>query len=417
MRIERLAPIALLLALALPAPAVDTPTREPLWVVTSAKAVGRNGELFISSVRIVNDSAAAATVDITYYPAVKLDTGTGTALGDNTLAGQSRTFNVPAGQTLALDDILGTHFGITSGSGGLKIESRNLVPLSTLSQILVANAVSADGKPGTYGFAIPGQVLDNAIGIGETGYVTYLSSPVADRQGYRSNLFLQSASSTEETVVNVRLVKGSNGALVGTPRDIRLGKLVQTQINGIASFFGYTEPDTNLTAIVTVTSGGPVFTGASVNDNATGSQIYSPPTKTWFPRYVSFGLLMADGGYGFAGRLDVNTNGVPDYLTAQVVIDNCAGQPSAFTIQSNVEGYSSTTFTPQPGGSFLFNGSDNFGGTWNGSLTLGLEGSVGGSVTYQRASGSSGQPCPGAKVEDVSFLGRKVATYSYGYIP
>jgi len=413
MRISRrlLAPaLFVTLGVSLPAGAVDTPATMQ-WLVTSAKATGAKGENFVSSLRLVNGTAASATVGITFYPRVNFNRTAGEAPGDNTAAALTTTVTVPAGQTLGIDDALFTLFGITStsASGGLQVESKNFVPISVLSQTLVTNARAADGTPGTYGFAIPAQIPDNAVAEGDTGYVPYLSSSPTAAQGYRSNLFLQTTNADGDTVVNVKLLKGADGSTIGA-RDVTLGKLVQTQINQIADFFGYGEANTNLTAVVTVKSGGPVFVGASVNDNATGSQVYAPPTKKWSPRDASFALLLGDGGYGFTGRLDIPSDGVPDYMTALVVIESCGGNVQPFIVQASpLSPFSNTTFTVNADGSISFTGSEA-DATWEGTIIVDVDGMVRGNLKYTRASGSAGAPCPAATVT-TPFYGRKVLAY------
>ena len=413
MRISRrlLAPaLFVTLGVSLPAGAVDTPATMQ-WLVTSAKATGAKGENFVSSLRLVNGTAASATVGITFYPRVNFNRTAGEAPGDNTAAALTTTVTVPAGQTLGIDDALFTLFGITStsASGGLQIESKNFVPISVLSQTLVTNAKAADGTPGTYGFAIPAQIPDNAVAEGDTGYVPYLSSSPTAAQGYRSNLFLQTTNVDGDTVVNVKLLKGADGSTIGA-RDVTLGKLVQTQINQIADFFGYGEANTNLTAVITVKSGGPVFVGASVNDNATGSQVYAPPTKKWSPRDASFALLLGDGGYGFTGRLDIPSDGVPDYMTALVVIENCGGNVQPFIVQASpLSPFSNTTFTVNADGSISFTGSEA-DATWEGTIIVDVDGMVRGNLKYTRASDSAGAPCPAATVT-TPFYGRKVLAY------
>jgi hypothetical protein len=398
-----------ILAAASPARAVDTPVTSQ-WLVTSAKATGKNGENFVSSLRIVNGTTNSATVDITYYPRVDFNKTTASAPGDNSANAMKQTVTVAGGQTLAIDDVLFTLFGITStsASGGLDVESQNFIPVSVLSQTLVTNAKAADGTPGTYGFAIPGQVPDNAVAVGDTGYVPYLSSAtpamITARQGYRSNLFLQTMNSDGDTVLNIKLLKGDDGSTIGS-QDVTLGKLVQTQINGMADYFGYGDSNTNLTAVVTVKSGGPVFVGASVNDNATGSQIYAPPTKDWSPRNASFGLLLGDGGYGFGGRLDIKPDGTTDILTAEPVIDNCGGSATAFFIQAGgSDSFDNTTFTLNGDGSTSFDGGDDIS-TWTGGFTVNEDGSVQGNLTFTLR--SSFTACPGATVT-TPFFGRKV---------
>ncbi len=418
MRPGRIPLLALLFALlftASPLAAVDSPAVSQ-GLVTSGHATGSHGEQFVTSLRIVNDNAAAATVDVTYYPRVTFDKPSASASADNTFNVLTATVTVPARRTYAVDDALGTLFGITStsASGALWIDSRTVVPLSVLSETLVVNARGLDpqGNPvsGTYGFAIPGQIPENALAIGDVGYVPYLAGSSTTTQGYRSNLFLFAANGETNTVVNVKLVRGADGTTVGS-RDVTLGKWVQTQINDMAGFFGLSETNTNLTVVLTVKSGGPVFTGASVNDNGTGSQVYAPPTKRWAPRDASFGLLLVDGGFGFSGRLDIRPDGLADFLTATVALPTC--DPSTgnvfLLIAGNTDSLANTTFTRNADGSTSFNGGDS-ASTWSGSFAYNADGSIQGNLTYTRLSGSAGSPCPGGTTT-MPFVGGRIIAY------
>ena len=194
----RLYPASLLAATLLTPAALlaDTPATTQ-WIVTSAKATGRNGENFVSSLRIVNPNASAATLDLYLLPA------SGDGSGDNSGAGKV-SVTVPPNATLAIDDLLGSTFG-TSGAGGIRIESTGVTPTAVwvLSQTLVTNAKSSTGVSGTYGFAIPAQNTDQLVASGETAYVPYVSASTSGSTGYRTNLFLLSANGTATTVVTV----------------------------------------------------------------------------------------------------------------------------------------------------------------------------------------------------------------------
>jgi hypothetical protein len=382
--------------------AVDTPATSQ-WLVTSAKATGATGELFVTSLRIVNPGGAQAIVDLFYYPRVNFDQGTNSAPGDNTAAAKT-TVVVPPGQTLQLDDVLATQFGRTgpSDSGGIRLESNN--PVSVLSQTLVTNARSSTGVPGTNGFAIPAQLIENAVAAGDTAYVPYLSAAPDLTAGYRSNLFLLSGNANADTVVNVKLVNGSDGTTIGA-RDVTLGKLVQTQINNIAKVYGFTQNFTNLTAVLTVKSGGPVFAGASIIDNAISSQIYAPPTKVWLPNNSAFGLILNDG-YGFAGRLDIE-NGLPDFLSATLVVENCPAAPGpttqTFLLQAaSYSPFNNTTFTKNTDGTFSMAGQST-SASWTGTITPNADGALFGNFTYTRAGGAS---CSGGSVT-LTFVGSR----------
>lgn len=389
-----LVPAAVLLA--------DTPSTTQ-WVVTSAKVTGAGGNQYVTSLRIVNPNATATPVSISL-----LFASDGSVANTNPA---TANVSVPANATLAIDDVLGKQFG-TTGAAGLLIRSTGPDPTApqavwVLSQTLVVNALSSTGVAGTNGFAIPAQSTDQLVAVGETAYVPYVSASASSTSGYRTNLFLLSANASQNTVVTVTLVKG-DGTLLGT-RDLTLAPYAQTQINGIAASFGYTPSgvDTNLTATVAVKSGGPVATGASVIDNAIASISYSPPMKVAIANNGAYGVLLNDP-YEFSGRLDI-INGNGDILTMAIVIPNCAGQPTVFTFQAfgPLEGTDqNTSWVTNADGTISFAGAQP-DSSWSGTIYSLYDGSVYGTVTYTRASGSVGAPCPGAAVTDSFSSGSK----------
>jgi hypothetical protein len=389
----------------------DTPATTQ-WVVTSAKASG-GGNDYVTSLRIVNPNATAAPVDLYFLPQ------SGDGSGDNSGAQPVRV-TVPANQTLALDDVLFTTFGAT-GAGGIRVEAPGTDPggrplaVWVLSQTLVVNAKNQAGTAGTNGFAIPSQNQDQLVAVGETAYVPYISgSPSTNPpSGYRTNLFLLSANGTGSTVVDVTLRK-ADGTTAGT-KTLTLGKFSQTQINGIANFFGYTPAtsETNMTVLLTVTSGGPVATGASVIDNAIGSISYSPPVKIPVANNGAYGLILTDG-YGFSGRAEVFA-GAFDYFSAGVVIASCAGSPTLFFVQGiGTPGIDqNATFTKNADGSTSFAGtmkdsSNATAATFSGTILTKYDGTIYGTLTYTRGAAPAGNPCPAATVT-FPFSGSKGA--------
>ncbi|MGZ5427003.1 MAG: hypothetical protein ACXWE1_07315, partial [Thermoanaerobaculia bacterium] len=254
----------------------------------------------------------------------------------------------------------------------------------------------------TNGFAIASQNQDQVVALGETAYVPYISgSPsTTPPSGYRTNLFLLSTNATGNTTVSVTLRK-ADGTSLGS-RIITLGKLSQTQINNIASFFGYVPAasDTNLTALVAVTSGGPVATGASIIDNAIGSISYAPPVKLPVTNNGAYGLILDDGGYDFSGRAEI-VGGIFDVFTASVVIPLCAGVDTLFFIQGfGTPPGQNATFTKNADGSTSFAGTMPDGAPFSGILKTNFDGRVYGNLTYTRPGGSpsSSNPCPSASV-------------------
>jgi hypothetical protein len=387
----------------------DTPASTQ-WVVTSAKVSG-GGNDYQTSLRIVNPNAAAAEVDMYFLPQTQLDAASNSALGDNSAAPKV-VVTVPANSTLALDDVLASKFG-TAGAGGIRVESfaatggLNPAPAGVwvLSQTLVVNARNQAGTPGTNGFAIPSQNQDQVVAVGETAYVPYISASPSTTppSGYRTNLFLLSTNATDTTGVSVTLRK-ADGTSAGS-KSITLGKLSQTQINDIASFFGYVPAasETNLTALVTVTSGGPVATGASIIDNAIGSISYAPPVKMPVANNGAYGLIL-DDGYGFSGRADV-FRGAFDFISAGIVIPLCSDQDTLFFIQGFGAPGQNTTFTKNADGSTSFAGAMSDSATFSGIIKTNFDGTVYGNLTYTRPGGppSSANPCPAA-----------TATYTFG---
>ena len=381
----------------------DTPASTQ-WVVTSAKLSG-GGNDYITSLRIVNPNPFEVEVDLYFFQQTPLDASNNAA--DATLTPKV-VVNVPANSTLALDDVIASKFGLAPPvAGGIRVESfaatggLNPDPAGVwvLSQTLVVNARNQAGTPGTNGFAIPSQNQDQVVAVGETAYVPYISASPSTSSGYRTNLFLLSANATDPTHVTVTLRKG-DGTSAGS-KNLTLGKLAQTQINRIGEFFGYVPAasDTNLTALVTVTSGGPVATGASIIDNAIGSISYAPPVKMPVANNGAYGLILNDGGYYFSGRLDI-VGGNGDLMTMAVVVTGCAGDAYVFFFQAFGASFGAdknTSFVANSDGTISFAGADPYG-SFSGTIFTKYDGSVYGNVTYTRASGSGGAPCPGVGV-------------------
>jgi hypothetical protein len=278
----------------------------------------------------------------------------------------------------------------------------------------VANARNQAGTAGTNGFAIPSQNRDQLVAVGETAWVPYISASPSTTppSGYRTNLFLLSGNGTGSTNVTVTL-RTSDGTEVGS-RTLTLGKSSQTQINNIAGFFGYVPAgiETNLTALVTVTSGGPVATGASIIDNAIASISYAPPVKLPVANNGAYGLIL-DDDFGFSGRAEIFA-GAFDYLSAGVVIPSCAGAATLFFVQgigTPGDPNQNTTFTKNPDGSTSFSGTmrddtNAIAATFIGTIRTKYDGSIFGDITYQRGATPGGNPCPAASVT-FPFAGSK----------
>lgn len=410
MRRTRLSALAAALLLPAGLAPADAPARDQ-WVLATAKATGQGGEQFVSSLRIVNPGAEAASVTVTYLAQSPID-GSNTASGDNTGAATA-LLTVAGGETLAVEDVLGTLFGAGLApfgvpAGGLRVTSDR--PVSVLSRTFVANAASSTGVPGTYGFSIPAQVEDQAVSPGDTAFVSYIAASPDPRSGFRSNFIMLNTSSSP-ALVNVDLRKG-DGTSVGR-RDYNLGRLSAAQAGNLSGSFGYGGPDTNLTAVVTVKSGGPVVVGSSIIDNAISSIAYAPPSKVTPPSDGVFGLTFEDGPYFVSSsRLDI-LNGLPVFLGGVVVVECRPSDPDPNARDSRYisflgfgagSGYPpNTVFTKGADGSFTVAGQDDFlaisGRIWNEA-----DGRVSGSLTFTTTSDYT--RCPG-QTKTYSFKGAR----------
>jgi hypothetical protein len=400
LRSSVMATLALILAL----PALGDSPATKQWVLATAKATGRNGESFVSSLRIVNPGTTTANVTLTYLAQSPIDSSF-SATGDNTNA-LPVIVQIPAGQMLPIEDILGTKFG-SSGpfgvvAGGIKVVSDQ--PVSVLSRTYVANAVSATGKPGTYGFSIPAQVDAQAIGTGDTGYVPYIAASPDALTGFRCNFIMLNTVATT-SIVNVALKK-RDGTVIGQ-RDYTLGNLSAAQQGDIAASFGYAGPDENLFVVVTVKSGGPVVVGTSIVDNAISSLNYAPPTKTVNTDGV-YGIVFKSEPNGLISRADVFGADV-DYLQFAAVPDGCQYVYWNQAIGSGM--YKNTTFTKQPDGSISFSGQDTGSSpsTWNGTIQFTATG-IAGTLNFSLPSQASS--CPNTTVH-YDFVGAWVASLTY----
>ncbi|HQP87974.1 MAG TPA: hypothetical protein PLL76_17125 [Thermoanaerobaculia bacterium] len=388
------------------AASADTPATTQ-WVLATAKATGAGGEQFVSSLRISNPFPQVATVDLTYLAQSQIDP-TGAATGDNAAAPKVRV-TVGPGETLAVEDVLGTTFagkaapfGISAG--GLRVDSD--VPVSVLSRTYVANARSAAGVPGTFGFSIPAQVEAQALSAGETGWLTFVSGSPSSASGFRTNLILLNTGATP-ALLRVALRRG-DGSVAGE-RDYTLGRFSAAQQGNLGAAFGLATSETNLRATVTVTSGGPVAIGASLIDNAISSIAYLPPVKVDAPDDGAYGWVATRGdpALASAGRLDV-VGGAPNFLSGLLVVE-CPAGSFLYTVLAYGAGAGvpdpNTTFAPRAEGGFSFTGSAADAGSWSGTVSPRFDGTLLGTLTFSPPATSR---CAGT-TKSFDFAGSRAA--------
>ena len=390
------------------AASADTPATTQ-WVLATAKATGAGGEQFVSSLRISNPLPQPANVDLTYLAQSPIDPS-GSATGDNATGPKVRV-TVGPGETLAFEDVLGTTFagkaapfGISAG--GIRVDSDS--PVSVLSRTFVANAKSAAGVPGTFGFSIPAQVEAQTLAAGETGWLTFVAASPTSSSGFRTNLILLNTGAAP-ALLRVALLRG-DGSVAGE-RDYTLGRFSAAQQGNLGAAFGVATSETNLRAAVTVRSGGPVAIGASLIDNAISSIAYLPPVKIDAPDDGAYGWVVTRGdpALASAGRLDV-VDGAPNYLSGLLVVD-CPAGSFLYTFLAYGAGAGvpdpNTTFAPRAEGGFSFTGSAPETGSWAGTVSPRFDGTLFGTLTFSPPAASR---CAGT-TRAFDFAGSRAASF------
>ncbi|HEV7920014.1 MAG TPA: hypothetical protein VGR02_04400, partial [Thermoanaerobaculia bacterium] len=185
------------------------------WLVpAAAHAPGAGGTNWRTDLRIVNPSAAAASVRIDLLP----------QNSDNSARGSNVTVSVPAQGQLSLNDVLESRFGFT-GNSALFVSS------SEPSLIVTSRTFNEASGGSTYGQFIPGVPTGQALGAGVIGHLIYLSK-TAD---YRSNLgFAGTTGGAGKVFVRVYDATGNlvgNGAFDVQPYG-------QSQINDVFAATG-----------------------------------------------------------------------------------------------------------------------------------------------------------------------------------
>lgn len=187
----RLAAIVLIaLALAFPAAAQPLMDTHLISVVARTAGAGIPPSFWKSDVVIYNPQSAAVTVGLAFFPE-----GQANQFDDT----YPVTREVPAGQSLLLEDVLGSAFGYAGNVKGTLLVSASPDSFPgnpEESAILVASTTYNSGDPrGNYGFAVPTSLL-YLNGSATPSYAT--GGRYDDR--YRCNLGIVSASPVATTV-------------------------------------------------------------------------------------------------------------------------------------------------------------------------------------------------------------------------
>jgi len=222
------------------------------------KVAGTNNTNFVTDLRVVNRTAAMATLTLDYFAS----NGSG-----QTAPNVTKTVTVSSGEEKVLDDLLGGTLA-TSGLGALRVTSSQ--------DVLVASRVLNDLRSsnlGTTGFASDGLTLDDAE---TSGTLSFLSQASGGDQGagvgFRTNIGYFNPSLTQLTATFVAR-RATDGAVLGTNTVTIPGfSQVQQGVYGLLS--NVPEADrAQSNFYITWSSSAPLFVYGSVVDNKTGDSV------------------------------------------------------------------------------------------------------------------------------------------------
>ena len=263
----------------------NTPPPNSLIVPAVGHAPGANDSMFESDVRVANTSADTQKYQLNF-------TLSGT---DGTQTGQSTTIEIEPGDTMALDDILTSFFGIGSDGGAATgvLEIRPLTSdTTTLAtapsvQTVASSRTFDETTNGTFGQFIPAIPFSQFAAQG----ARLSLQQIAQSSAFRTNIGLVEAAGQPASVV-LHVLDDSGNEIAAIPESIPPGGHIQLS-NVLPPL-----TDGRVEVENTSTNGAMITTYASVIDNVTND-----------PRSVSAvarGSVTAQS-YTLAGVGDFNT--------------------------------------------------------------------------------------------------------------
>ena len=228
-----------------------------LYFPVVATVAGQAGTDFHTDARIVNRSGSTANLTLEFYRQVAGGVSAPTATAE---------LEIAPNEQAVLDDMATELFGVTNGSGAVKIMSDQTVSASAR----IYND-QRDAGDGTFGQFVQGQAMSGAL---QAGTIAFLSNEdPATGEGFRSNIGWFNPNASPVNVV----LRGwdTSGALLGEVEHTA-GGYEQLQRN-LGQLWPALQTYGNL--YVTFTADAPVFFYGSVVDNVNGDAIYVPATN------------------------------------------------------------------------------------------------------------------------------------------
>jgi len=261
---------------------------------------GQNGSFFESDVRLANLSAQPMKYQINYTP-----TGT-----DGTVTGNTTTVEIAPGQSLALDDIVSTVFGLGTTSGALgTLEARPLTSSTSSGGFFSTITAAAQQQlltlgssrtysvfpTGTFGQFVPAIPFSKFVG---TGKILSLQQVVQNDQ-FRANFgFVEAAGQPVELMTRVYDARGI--LLASIPVSLLAGE--NKLIGLMLAANGITNLEDGRVEVEVISGGGKVSAYLSEVDNGTQDPMLVTAVEKGAVsanRYIVPGIAHKDLGFAF----------------------------------------------------------------------------------------------------------------------
>lgn len=280
-----------------------TPPPDSLIFPVVGHAQGQNDSLFESDIRVTNLTALTQKYELKYTPS-----GT-----NGTVTGSSSTIEISPDQTMALDDVVASMFGIgTSGSALGTLEVRPLESTSDTSGALFSSVAENTIKiletaassrtynftpTGTFGQFIPAVRFDQFVGRAADGELAKILSlqQVAQSEAFRANFgFTEAAGESAELIV--RVYDAASNLLATIPIALQPGE--HKQYNGMLAANGINDLQDGRVEVEVVGGNGKITTYVSEVDNQTNDPLMVSPIirgQVSSDRYVVPGMAFLTG--------------------------------------------------------------------------------------------------------------------------
>jgi len=234
---------------------------EPVTVVAAAHVAGAADTNWRTDLEVHNPSGSAVQILIEL-----LEHGVANPTP------RSELLTLEAGQSLRLEDVLLTVFGVSDGAAALRITPDGGEVLVTSRTYNLLGEDNALGLPAgaTFGQLIPGVRDDDAVHFGDEGRLIQLTHTQPAATGFRTNLILVNATSSSIDV-EIDLYAG-DGTHLGTVTRA-LASFEYRQLGRVFELVTADSVDDGYVVVRTTTEGGALFALASVVDNMTGDPV------------------------------------------------------------------------------------------------------------------------------------------------